>query len=564
MLPPFFDASFIVHEDDDLVVLNKPSGMSSQSADAAHPDDVVHRLSRFLVGRDGSAPRLGVHQRLDRDTSGVMVLAKSERANRSLSMQFEARSVRKEYLACVRGFRGGARTLTHTLSELERGRVRVLADGNPTGKSAVADVVEVEKHGERSLLGVTLHTGRTHQIRVQLAAIGSPVAGDVLYGDAPAHRLMLHASTLALDHPATGRPMVFRAKAPAVFKRWLGGEDAVPLTDAAAVRAALVRAFRSRAALHEARADDRAIDAYRLLHAEGDGVANLAVDVYRDHLVAQLYESLEPAVEDALLDSLDSLGFAGVYLKRRPENASRVVDPTRVEIAPASALRGVSAEARVVLREHGVPYEVRLGDGLSTGIFLDQRDNRRRVIECAKGARVLNLFAYTCAFSCAAAHGGARSVTSVDAAAQALGWGETNFALGGYAAEHRVVRGDAFEVLEAAARAGERYDLVLCDPPTYSTTKHGRWKSGADWVRLARAVIDVTNEGGTIFFCSNDRRMSERAFRHRIDDALRASGRQGTLTSLPPPNDFPRVAGSDATMKTLRVRVEGRPERRPV
>lgn len=557
MLPPFFDASSIVHEDEDLVVVNKPPGMSSQAADPAHPDDVVHRLARFLGERDGSLPSLGVHQRLDRDTSGVMVLARSPRANRSLAKQFEERTVAKTYLACVRGYRGGARTLAHTLGELDRGRVHVLTDGDPRGKEARADVAEVERHGDRSLVAVTLHTGRTHQIRVQLAAIRAPVAGDVLYGDAPAHRLMLHASALVLDHPATGARTTFRAKVPAVFKRWLGGEDAIPLADAKALKSALARAFRSRASLHEARADDRAIDAYRLLHAEADGVAGLAVDVYGEHLVAQLYEDVDADVEAGVLDALDSLGFRGVYLKRRPENASRIVDPTRAEIAPSHALRGVDAPASFVVREHGVPYEVRLGDGLSTGIFLDQRDNRRRVTEGADGARVLNLFAYTCAFSCAAARGGAREVTSVDAAANALAWGESNFERGGYACPHRVVRGDVFEVLEAAARAGERYDVVLCDPPTYSTTKHGRWKSGADWSRLVSAVLSVTAPAGTVYFCSNDRRMSEVAFRRIVHGSLRASGRTGSLTSFHAPSDFPLVVGSDATMKTLRLRTDG-------
>lgn len=549
----FFTADSVLYEDDDLVFVNKPSGMPSQSADPSYPDDVAHRLTRFLETRDGSAPRLGVHQRLDRDTSGVMVFAKTERANRSLSRQFESRTLRKEYVAGVRNYAGGARTLEHALGELDRGRVQVLHAQDPRAKPAVSDVVVIEREADRTLLGVTLHTGRTHQIRVQLAAIDAPLAGDRLYGRDAAPRMMLHASTLELEKPSDGRKLVVRAKVPAVFRRWLAGEDAAPLSEPAALRAALRRAIVARAGLFEARLDARATDMFRLLHAEADGVRSLAVDVYGDHLVAHLYDDLDAETERLVLDELGSLGFEGVYVKRRPMNASRVVDPTRAEIAPSRAVRGTSAPESLVLRERGVRYHVRLGDGLSTGIFLDQRENRARVREVAKDALVLNLFAYTCAFSAAAAAGGAREVVSVDAALPALEIGVANFALGAYAAAHRVARDDVFEFLRAIGATDQRFDLIVCDPPTYSTTKHGRWASGADWAKLVGAVLGVAAETATIFFCSNDRRMAERVFRQRVTSALAAAGRRGSVRSFDPPSDFPAVAGADATMKTVRV-----------
>jgi len=550
---PFFSEEEILYEDLDLVAVNKPFGMASQSADPEHPDDVATRLARVLEARDGRPTKIGIHQRLDRETSGVMVFGKSERGNRSLSTQFESRTIRKEYVAGVRGYRGGERRLEHRLGERHEGRVAL----DPRGKMAVSTVAPIERRGDRALLRVSLETGRTHQIRVQLAAIGSPVAGDRLYGDTLAPRMLLHAHRLVLARPADGHELVITAKVPRVFARFLEGQDLVEPEDAKGIVGALHRAFVSRASLFEARVDDRGIDAFRLLHEDGDGVRDLAVDVYGDYAVVHLYRPLAPEIESSILAAVHALSFEGVYVKRRPTNASTVVDTRREEFAPAHAVIGASAPDPIVLREHGVPYEVRLGDGLSTGIFLDQRDNRGRVRELARGKRVLNLFAYTGAFSCAAAAGGATMVTTVDVAAPALATAERSFSLGGYRTDHRIVRDDAFAFLEAAARAGERYDLVVCDPPTYSTTKLARWRSGADYRRLAALVFDVMDPGAVAFFCSNDRRMSEGAFRGHIAAAATQTGRRASLRAFDPPLDHPKAARAEATMKTIRATLAG-------
>ena len=131
---PFLEPGAILYEDQDLIAVNKPSGMTSQAADPSFPDDVASRLMRWLEERDGRPTSLGIHQRLDRDTSGVLVYAKSPEGNRALSEQFESRTIRKEYLAAVRGYRGGPERLAHRLGALEGGRVAV----DPPGKPATA------------------------------------------------------------------------------------------------------------------------------------------------------------------------------------------------------------------------------------------------------------------------------------------------------------------------------------------------------------------------------------------------------------------------------------------
>lgn len=265
-----FDPAWIVEEDDDLVVIAKPWGVTSMSVDPAHPDDVVHRLGLFLAKRDGKAPRLGVHQRLDKETSGAMVLSKSERARKELARAFEGRTLGKEYVAVVTGWKGGDATMRDRLTDPIDGRVRVVDASDARGKEAVSHVTVLERHGDKALLGVAIETGRTHQIRVQLAHRGASVAGDRLYGGVPAPRLLLHALSIALPHPAGGE-RVYRTRVPAVFRRFLAGEDAVRLDDAKGLEEALVRCATARWGLSRAADDDRATDAFRLVHGEGTG-----------------------------------------------------------------------------------------------------------------------------------------------------------------------------------------------------------------------------------------------------------------------------------------------------
>src|SRR4029077_1479699 len=138
------------------------------------------------------------------------------------------------------------------------------------------------------------------------------------------------------------------------------------------------------------------------------------------------------ARRDRVLDRLHALGFDGVYLKVRPKQANVLADTRREDLAPRLPVRGSPAPEEIAIVEESMPLLVRLGDGLSTGLFLDQRMNRRRVREmCTRGSAMANLFAYTCGFTVAAALGGAERTVSVDAAAAALERGRANLAHAG-------------------------------------------------------------------------------------------------------------------------------------
>jgi 23S rRNA (cytosine1962-C5)-methyltransferase len=549
-----FRQEWILFEDEALIAVDKPAGIPSQAPVPDQPDDVVSRLAAFLTERDGERPYLGVHQRLDQHTSGVMVFAKSRSANPALARQFEGRSVGKEYVAAVAGWQGEGRTLRHRVERARGGAVRV-APGRG-GKEAVTHVRVLERRGERALLALRIDTGRTHQIRVQLAHAGAPVAGDVLYGGPRAPRLLLHASALELAHPLTDAPLRIEAPPPSELADWLTGRDALPLAEPGALRAALERAAHVRYGLVRSGSTSAPTTCFRLLHGMAEGLPGLAVDVYGSYLVAHLYEDLQGAGLEAALDVLGSLGFEGVYLKRHPRQANVVVDATAAGLAPTRPVRGLEAPAVFEVLEHGLPFTVSLGDGLGTGLFLDQRESRRRVRELSAGATVLNLFAHTCAFTVAAVAGKARRTVSVDASGAVLERGRAQVLRLDPTGDHRFVRTDVFSFLADAARRGERFDLVVVDPPTYSTTRTSRWRSGTDWRRLAGATLDVTSSGGHVLLCSNDQRLPVRRLRRYAHEAARASGRSlSRLRDVPLPRDFPSPPDSEPHLKCLLAEV---------
>ena len=556
---PDFRPEWILYEDASIIAIEKPARVSSEAADPKHPDDVVTRLKRFLAARDGVAESsiyLGVHQRLDRDTSGVLLYAKRREANASLAKQFETHSLDKRYLAVVSSWDQhlDVLRLEHLLTPPQDGRVEVARPGDKRAKHAITEVRFCERRGSRVLLECRPITGRTHQIRAQLAAIGSPIDGDPIYGGVDAPRMMLHASALRIAHPISNEPTLFETSEPFLMNMWRTRERFSPLTDTALLRALLRDALEARFGL--ASESDSKMGAFRIVNEAGDGLEGLAIDRYGAHLVVHFYSDVAIAERERITSVLAELGFDGAYAKFRPRQANRLIDTRRDEVAPRAPIFGVAAPEVVTVVEHGLRYEARLADGLSTGIFLDQRENRRRVREWSRGSRVLNLFSYHCAFTVAAAAGEARETMSVDASRDALHVGERNVAqvLGTSSPAHRFVCEDVFDTLAKLQKKNELFDLVIVDPPTYSTTKSSRWTSGSDWKDLAALVYSVTAKGGRILATSNDRRLPLGRLRRMLHEAARAAGvRVIQMKDFPTPRDFPTSVAGASHLKTVLV-----------
>lgn len=226
----------ILYEDRDLLALNKASGMVVHPGAATGGDTLVHALlahCRGSLSGIGGVERPGIVHRLDRETSGVMLVAKNDAAHRGLSEQFSARTLQKEYLALVSGrpdLLSGTIDRPIGRNQHQRHKMAVLEEGKG-GKHARTDWEVVESFGDlATLMRCTIHTGRTHQIRVHMKSLGHILLGDVVYGwkpyprikPAPA-RVMLHAEHLVVTHPLKKKTLDLRAPLPDDFNAVIRG-----------------------------------------------------------------------------------------------------------------------------------------------------------------------------------------------------------------------------------------------------------------------------------------------------------------------------------------------------
>ena len=221
----------VLYEDDDLVAIDKPAGMTVHSGAGVYSGTLVNALlHRFgALSRVGGDLRPGIVHRLDRFTSGVLLVAKHDAAHRQLAAQFAGRQVEKVYLALVHGeIRGDSGRIERPIARDPVRRTRMTAR-LASGRAAWSEWHALERLDGFTLLSVRIGTGRTHQIRVHLSSIGHPVVGDTLYG-APARvagkpplgRFFLHSHRIRFRLPSTGAEIVVESPLPRELEEWMG------------------------------------------------------------------------------------------------------------------------------------------------------------------------------------------------------------------------------------------------------------------------------------------------------------------------------------------------------
>ncbi len=225
----------VVYEDADLLVVDKPAGLVTHPAPGHHGPTLAGALRGRAAG--GADPeRAGIVHRLDRDTSGLLVVTKTEEAHAALSAAMRAREVHREYLALVAGHPEAESGTIDAPIGRDRSRRTVVSTRSDRPREAITRFEVVERLPATTLLRVRLETGRTHQIRAHLAAIGHPVCGDPQYGgratgrELGLERQFLHAQKLMFSHPRTGELLVCESKPPVELRRALDAARREPVS----------------------------------------------------------------------------------------------------------------------------------------------------------------------------------------------------------------------------------------------------------------------------------------------------------------------------------------------
>lgn len=524
----------LLYEDDHLLVVNKPAGLNTHAPSPFAGEG----LYDWLRHREPKWSCLAIVHRLDKETSGVLVFGKTPLANRSLTEQFTRHTARKRYVFLTdRKMAPAVFTAKSTL--VRQGSRYVSCPPGGQGVEAITHFALVQTEAGVSQVEARPVTGRTHQIRVQAADHGIPVLGDCLYGSSAAPRLFLHAEELVLRHPATAAEMVFRA--PPDFDK----------SPALAMRGALF--------------NTQSTDAYRLAHSAADGHPNWYVDHLGDFLLSQSENPLTSSQSNQLQEWLGALSLRGAYHKRLSRHLAKT---PAAELCPQWVL-GETAPNEFVIRENGLRYALRFGEGYSCGLFLDQRDNRRRLLinhiaanfpvwsSGLAGVSVLNTFAYTCGFSVCAAKAGAQ-VTSIDLSRKYLDWGHRNFQLNGLDMDaQEFLSGDVFDWLRRLRKKARLFEVILLDPPAFSQSKiSGTFQASRDFGSLASAALPLLKANGVLFASCNAARLAPEAFLGMLTSAARAAGREIQQQHyIPQPLDFPIHKAEPAYLKTVWLRL---------
>jgi len=552
----------VIFEDEHLLVVHKPAGWNTHAPSPFAGEGIYD----WLRHREPRWSSLAILHRLDKETSGVLVFGKTPLSNRSLTEQLTARRIRKKYLLLTdRAVPKKEFTVKTALARIgekyasrpggEMAETQFRSRRGNEAQIINRNELEPPYVGCYKIVEVAPLTGRTHQIRVHAAESGFPILGDTLYGGTPAMRVFLHAAEISFTHPATGKPVT--CSAPADF-------DAALRLD---LRSAII--------------ETDATNAFRVIHGASDGWPGWFVEKLGDFLLSQSETPLSAGQNEEMSRLAGIFSARGAYHKILSRQIQR---STTTEASPRLVL-GKAAPERFEILENSIRYELSFNEGNSVGLFLDQRDNRRRLLTSHIAAdfplrvgqasrlspsfsqeirdrrdacpTMLNCFAYTCGFSVCAAKGGART-TSLDLSKKYLEWGRRNFALNGLdPAAHDFIYGDAFDWLRRLAKKSRAFDAIVLDPPTFSQSKeHGTFRAEKNYGKLVTAALPVLKPGGILFASTNAAGWPPEEFLADVEAAIRAAQRKILQRHyVPQPPDFPVSRAEPAYLKTVWLRI---------
>ena len=263
---------------------------------------------------------------------------------------------------------------------------------------------------------------------------------------------------------------------------------------------------------------------YRLAHAEADGLPGTIIDRFGDVLVVQVNTAGMERLTPPLLEALyETLAPSSVLL--RNDSAARTLEGLPEDVRMAKG----KIDGPIELRENGVTFLADPRGGQKTGWFYDQRDNRAMVARLAAGARVLDAYCYIGGFALAAAASGAASVVAVDRSETALELAAQSAARNGFADQVEFRRGDAFGTLEAMQASGEKFDIVVADPPAFVKSKKELHQGARGYRKLARIAAGLVAPGGFLFIASCSHNMPADLFGEQVRRGIGEADRSGRI-----------------------------------
>ncbi len=495
----------ILFEDQDWIIIHKPTGISTHGAwegDLAAQEWLLLHHAKVTY----------VCSRLDKGTSGVLLFAKSPAASHRAQLIHEAGSSLKEYVF-----------LSTVQSQAHSWAIETPLEGKPSRTEFRLEGA----WGRYFLYRAAIRRGRMHQIRRHAQESGVAILGDHEYGGAPFPRLCLHCETL--QWPEISSPV--SAPLPVTF--------VMQKADSLVAKSSeFLVSFDRRLQFHK-----ELTEAFRCVHRGELAALDCAIDFYGSYLCVWCYDEGKPtaAIVEMVTPYVEFLmqhyGARGWVLKRSRQ------DPHNRKLVSEQHLFQEPPPPYFCVKEHGLQYTVTLTENQHVGLFLDQRDNRKRMMRMAKNKRVANLFSYTCSFSVAAAFAEAEVVFSVDVAKPCLEIGKTNFRNNSLEESRRgkFVQEDVRKWLARQIRKLEdspssSFDLIVCDPPTFSTTKElGKFSVDEEWGTLAKDCARLLNESGMAFFSTNHRAKERDAYWEVLKKHFH------TVDILSPPLDFPNL-----------------------
>ncbi len=489
----------VLFQDEDILAIDKPYGINSHTNDSkvGQADFIQDGLIETFERQLGI--KLHIVHRLDQTTTGVIIFAKSAEAAKKYSDFFFQRLVKKTYWF-----------ITDKKPNQDQFTINKIIVHKGKDLAAETKMQLLLKSAHFQLWQANPLTGRNHQIRIHAAAAGIPLLGDELYDGSTFPFLCLHNHGIEFPNG-----IHIEAEPPVYF------QNLELLRNQLLAKALFEKDRRER--LFRAADKDQC---YRLVHSKNDfKELGFTMDQFGKILVLSCYHEKWTANENQIFTKFSEIVKKPIIVRlmhnrgKDPLHQSQfVIDPENKTQASDMAL-----DTSWVAKENQISYQIRSDSGQSFGLFLDQRLQRQWVLNNSEDKSVLNLFSYTCGFSVAAALGKASQVISVDTSKSVLNWGKKNFEVNGLVPEnYKFLNRDSLEFLDQCLNKKVKFDLIICDPPSFSRGEKGVFKiENSLEILIEKCLMALSDHGDLLlstnfenFFIDDIRKMVEKVQKH--------------------------------------------------